>query len=282
MNDLEDTVAFYKDVMGLEEQDRESGKVSLSCGYNESRDLVLEEGGTGIDLTAISATREEIDQISSNLQEADVEITQRSGEHPNENSGIQFETPTGQTIRCVIPDDNNYVKPGYGAKLIDGHTPYGLDHVTLASPDVKTDAEFLRDVLGFSISDIAGDVEEHWLGAWTRLSPHHHEIAFIENPPQNTLHHIAWDYASIEHMKIGIDRLARAGYELEVGIGRHAVGNNIFAYFIGAGGNRQEFTTGIPDVNEGHEPGVWEDVPEALSAWGAWRENMPESFMEGS
>jgi catechol 2,3-dioxygenase len=74
--------------------------------------------------------------------------------------------------------------------------------------------------------------------------------------------------------------MAGAGHEIEVGVSRHAVGSNIFAYFRAPDGNRIELSTEMATLDDATETRVNEPDDDTLTAWGGVE--APESFREGS
>jgi catechol 2,3-dioxygenase len=120
-----------------------------------------------------------------------------------------------------------------------------------------------------------------WAASWIRLSGGHHDVGIIgtENASE-TLHHVAWTFASFEHMKIAADRLAAAGVKLELGMSRHPVGANLFAYFWEPGGNRFEFTSEGAILDARTPPRFWKGFEDTLDAWG--NPIVPDSFRRGS
>ncbi|RQH02398.1 VOC family protein [Natrarchaeobius oligotrophus] len=283
VEELDSAVPFYTDVMGLVEQDRSDGTVYLGCGLDENFDLAVSEGGTGLDHVAVRVESEdEVESYEARLTDEGVDVRRTDGEEPGQGVGVQFETPTGKRVEFVTVEDWAYFHSDEAQDGRLGVTPPDLDHVTLMSPDVQADAEFLRDVVDFKISNVivAEENDDEWGGAFTRHGVHHHDIAFLGGPPEYSMHHVAWEMESTEQMRMFVDRINQHGQELELGIGRHYVGDSIFSYFWEPGGNRFELAAGVADVDPNAEPGFY-TFEEALSAWGPIIP--PESFTsEGS
>jgi catechol 2,3-dioxygenase len=155
-----------------------------------------------------------------------------------------------------------------------------LDHITLMTDDIEADVEFCED-LGFRVSEVHHLDEDTWRFAWTRYGTQHHDVAFVNtDEPSYTLHHLAFMFASVDHMKTYLDYMAGAGHEIEVGVSRHAVGSNIFAYFRAPDGNRIELSTEMATLDDATETRVNEPDDDTLTAWGGVE--APESFREGS
>ena len=53
VDDLEESVGFHTDVVGMNELGRENNHVNLGCGVDGRCDLVLHGGGTGVRVVAL-------------------------------------------------------------------------------------------------------------------------------------------------------------------------------------------------------------------------------------
>jgi len=97
-------------------------------------------------------------------------------------------------------------------------------------------------------------------------------------PDHASLHHVAWGFDSIDHMKCFLDAVCDRGMAFERGIGRHYAGDNLYAYFWEPGGNRFEMCAEMAVVKTA-EPQHTKDYETATTAWGP---GAPESFSKGS
>lgn len=280
VEDLEAAADFYTDVIGLVEIERQDGTRYLGTGLDENYDVALSEGGTGISHFAVRVGgADDLDHYEERLAEGGVETERNDGgNEPGQEAGLRFDLPSGTRMELATVTDRRYHhtnetpagKPG-------GVAPVDVDHITLVSPDVETDATFLADHLDFDISSVVTDGEE-WEGAFTRRGDYHHDVAFLPNPVEElTVHHMAWEVRSIDHMKAFIDRLSQHGTDLELGIGRHYAGDNIFSYFWTPGGNRIELTAEMATIDPEAET-EYMPFEQALSAWGPIE--FPPSFVE--
>ncbi|WP_459890232.1 VOC family protein [Halostagnicola bangensis] len=255
---VEETAAFYEEVMGLRR--RSSGDtVRLEIDpethydlYDDHYTLALEDGNAGLDHFAVRVTESELESAESRLANAGVEYEVSEGAEPGQQRAIQTLLPGGLSIELEVVEktadiDRQDVLPHSGVH----HAPKGQDHITLASPDVKADAEFLRDVLGFKISDVAMAGPDMWGMAFTRWGDHHHDVALIVAPTreQTGLHHIAWQMTDLNHMKQLVDVLGKAGHEVDIDFTRHVLGNNVSLYFRDPAGHRVEITTEVAKLD---------------------------------
>ena len=282
VNDLGAALDFYLGPVGLVEIAREGGVVYLGCGLDENYDVALVGGGTGVEHFAILVSDEaELERHAARLVGAGVRPERRDGREPGQEQGLRFTLPTGHVMELVVAADCRYLvpsRPARGAR--SGMTLVDVDHINLCSGDVRGLAEFLRDVLDFRFSDLIVLESGELFAAWTRYGQHHHDVAILPGSPAETLHHLAWTCSSLDHMKLCCDLLSACGLRLELGIGRHPVGSNLFAYFWDPGGNRSELTAEVARLDPTTPTRVWSSPLETLDAWG--EPVVPESFRRGS
>ena len=279
VEDLEASLHFHRDVVGMVELGRENGTVSLGCGVDHRCDLVLRNGGTGVRLVALEVeSNEDLERYAGRLAERSVAVQRRSDPRAGVADAVCFDSPSGLAIELVLTKEGPaYLNPGQGERR-GGIAPIDFDHITLKVPDTEAMVEFLTGVLGFSVSDEMRPAPDVLVAAWTRAGSQHHDIAMFKGPPTQTLHHYALRLESFEHLKQAADRLGAAGVAVETGPGRHSVGGNVYLFFWEPGGNRCEFSAEMPRVGKGPTK-VWSELPKAFSAWGA---SPPPTFAEGS
>lgn len=282
VNDLDAALPFYTDAMGLVEVDRADGTVYLGTGLDDNFDLAVAEGGTGIEHFAVRASDESaVDDVVERLSDRGVDVGRVDGEEPGQVAGVRFHLPSGVPMEVVAVADEAYEHANVSDTGRAGHAPSTLDHVQFFTPDVNEDLGFLRDVVGMYVSDTVGPRDDLEIG-FARCNTLHHDVALKAAPPDGpdhaSLHHVAWGYDGIEHMKLFLDTVCERGMEFERGLGRHYAGNNLYAYFWEPGGNRFEMCAEMAVVKT-DEPQHTVDYETATTAWGP---GAPESFAEGS
>lgn len=285
VDDLQAALEFHTEVLGLVELAREGDAVHLGCGLDDNVDVVLTPGGTGVKTVALDVTSgEDLDRYEQRLGELGVATSRRTGGVPGVERSLAFQAPSGHAFELVVLEQGRGYTQNWkgGAKRGRGAGPTDLDHISLATTDVRALVEFLKAGLDFHVSDVVEPAPGFWAAAWTRTGEYHHDVAIVASrAPEATLHHIAWTMESMDHIKQGLDLLAIHGHMVEIGPGRHSIGSNLYAYFRGPGGNRHEFSAEMPRVtNRELEPRVWTElIPQGFSAWG---HQPPEDFPAGS
>ncbi|GAA0273982.1 VOC family protein [Halobacterium noricense] len=280
VQDLDTAVDFYTSAMGLVELSRRNRTAYLSTGLEGSFDLAVAEGGTGVEHVALRATNEAVvNQFAERLSSHDLDITRTGGTGPGIQESVRFKLPSGVPVEIVSIEEPEYSHADVSDLGRAGHAPSAIDHIQFFTPDLPADLSFLRDTVGLAVSDIAGPRDDPEI-AFTRCNTFHHDIALKAKPElsHTSLHHFAWGFDSLEHMKVFLDTVTNRGSEFERGIGRHFAGNNLYAYIWEPGGNRFELCAEMAAVRTETVNHV-EDYESATTAWGP---SAPPSFETGS
>jgi catechol 2,3-dioxygenase len=287
--DVERAVAFYTDVMGLarvegpnDRSDRSDRSITwLGCGLDERADLGLVAGGTGLEHAAIRV--DDADALAARrgaLAEAGIETSETLADDPAYEGGVRFALPGGVELEFLSVADKAYRRVTDPAAPRGGVAPLDMDHVTLMTDAIEADLDVLK-AIGFRVSEVHLLDETTTRFAWTRYGTQHHDVALVNTDnPDYTLHHLAFAFASVDHMKSLLDRFAGADHELEVGVNRHAVGSNVFAYFQAPDGNRIELSTEMATLDDSTPTRVNDPEVNTLTAWGGV--SAPETFKDGT
>jgi catechol 2,3-dioxygenase len=177
---------------------------------------------------------------------------------PGAGYGFGCKDPEGRNFAVMAEADDH----GGGADRPD--RPRRLSHVNLNCADNDATFAFLRDTLGFRLSDHANNFR------FLRCNSDHHSlvIGFNDAP---TLNHVAFEMPDLDSVMRGIGRMRDHGYPVEWGPGRHGPGNNVFAYFCGPEELPLEYTGEMQQVDEGYRTGAPEDwtwPPGRVDQWG--------------
>ena len=285
VEDLARAEAFYRDVFGLAEVARENETIYFGCGLDGNYDLAIQQGEPGVEHIAVRIDAgPELEKYEERLASHGHEFKRTDGDEPGQERGLRVELPSQLPVELVAVSDNSYRHSEVVA--VDGRSeiaPLDLNHYNFVSPDVREDAKFLRDVLDFNISEVVGD---DWSGgAFLRRGDTHHDIAALGLPgapdEHASHHHTAFTVRSVDHMVQLIDRVRQAGVSLELGIGRHYAGDNLYAYFQAPDGHRLELTFQMAELDDETPTSVVDSPEDAITAW---QDDfiMPESFLQGS
>lgn len=281
VDDIGAARAFCLEALGLIELDRIDEVLFLGCGYNESYDLALRPGGTGVDEFALKVSAEELERLSRSLESTGLAAERRTGDAPGVVDALRLTLPGGHRMGFVVPADPRPLETYRPARAVNAVAPLDADHINLMAEDVGALAQVLCEALGFRASDLTQDADTGTqLAAWLRRSRGHHDVGVSAGRAGETLHHVAFAYSGIDHLKTALDVLSAQGHRLEIGLGRHPVGANLFAYLWTPGGNRFELCAEGAILTDDAPARTWPSMRETLNAWSD--APPPESFRSGS
>jgi catechol 2,3-dioxygenase len=74
----------------------------------------------------------------------------------------------------------------------------------------------------------------------------HHSLAFATGKA-SSLNHLAFAMQDVGSVARGAKRMMASGYPMGWGVGQHAAGEDVYAYFEGPEGGGIEYITKVPD-----------------------------------
>ena len=158
-----------------------------------------------------------------------------------------------------------------------------LGHIALRVPDVNASVEWFGSHFGLKAADVlvTPDEEERTVGVFMSCDPmqeitDHHSV-FVTQSDNPGLHHVAFEVQDIDAVMSGHDFLIDRGYKMEVGVGRHMAGSQVFDYWIDPFGSRIEHYADGDVVDARHAPSRIPATPEGVTQWGPIP---PEKFFQ--
>lgn len=259
--DVDRSVKFATEIVGLETVRRENGRVYVR-GDDRDHNLVYFDGSPddhtlGLEL----ATLPELDLAARELEANGVKTRRGTDTECEDRRVLAFVTlkdPTGNTIDlCVRPfHSGRRYFPSRDAGIVE------FSHVGLKSTNAPRDEKFWTELFNFRPND--------WIGTAALLSfdAVHHRIALFPS-----------DQAGVQHINFqvdSIDDIMRSNYILRdrqvrivFGPGRHASSGAMFLYFEGPDAMIYEYSHGVRMVDEHSRPRQFPFTPESFCMWGA-------------
>jgi catechol 2,3-dioxygenase-like lactoylglutathione lyase family enzyme len=276
VSDLDRSVQFYEEYVGLSVMERDGDTVYLTCNERH-HDLVLMQsavGETGLHHLALEVS-------DGDLSDA-VDLAVAAGARPLGDivePGVQaaamIEDPTGFRWKLYSGMADAPARPASVPRAV------AFSHFNLAAPDVPRVSQFIVDGLGMRSSDWLGSREDPFV-CWFHCpvqGAYHHGIAII-NKPTLQLHHIAFDYDTIADVAARADHYVTRDRLLVWGMGRHGTGGGLFCYIEDPSGLMIELSSDM--IRIGDDPRweraqVWDlDDPRGVDVWGS---SVPERWI---
>lgn len=293
--DLETSLWFFRDVVGLHEVARDGDRVYLRAwGEFEHHSLVLMKGETArVDHIGWRVRRpEDMEKFARMLEENGIHTTYVSaGEEVGQGEGIRFETPKGHHFELYYQVQKE-LPPGIKRSRLKnnplrpwdhGISPRRIDHVNIWTDEPGALQAWLEGVLGFKTREFIRLESGQVVGAWMSVTPQVHDVGVMKDPKgqPNRFHHVAYYLDNWQDVLRGLDILREHGIVVDHGPGRHGISQAFFTYVRDPGsGHRIElFSGGYLIFDPDWEPIEWTEgeMEEALTWWGSRRQ--PEGPM---
>ncbi|HYB30319.1 MAG TPA: VOC family protein [Solirubrobacteraceae bacterium] len=263
VRDVDASVEFLHDTLGLREVERVDGCAYLSCNQRH-HELILAHGErigyehVGLEVPDAAA----LDETLGNVERAGGKRLESIDREPGIAGAALVEGPGGHRFKLfhgMATDQDPSPAPGAA-----GVRAERCEHVSLDVHRLAPMAKFLREGLGFQFSDQIGNN-----GMWFRCEEIHHGVALVRTPSIG-LAHYAFALPSFDDFKRIGDYIHGLGRRFEYGPGRHGPGNNLFIYFFDPAGVMVECCSEMALVGPGHpyQPRKWKLRPRNVSLWG--------------
>ncbi|MBK8446043.1 MAG: VOC family protein [Micropruina sp.] len=274
----DETVWFFKDLLGMVETAREGDSVFLRGWEDHYKHSlkITQRDQPGMGYAGWRAmSPKALDRRVAAIKDSGLGIGWVEGEC-GMGPAYEFTTPDGSVQRLnwevdyfeATPDQKSVLDNRPQRRPLTGVPLKHLDHLNMLAKDVTVNKQFASDVLGFRLSEhiiLSNQVEA---GAWLRLQTRSHDVAFTKDATGEggRLHHVAFAYGTTQHLEDAAEVLIDHGLEIEAGIARHGISQAQFLYVFEPGGNRIELVGQLGYTV--HDPS-WQPV--------AWRQDTLDS-----
>jgi catechol 2,3-dioxygenase-like lactoylglutathione lyase family enzyme len=259
--DIERQIDHYTKIVGLAVAAQEKDRAILATHLGE--EVVVLERGPRERTTALSLQVDaafDMAQGRKELKDRGIATESRSNITGGIKSVTAFNDPNG--TRVELFSESELIQPSERT----GAAPIKIGHVAFMVRDAQQMVEFYTKVLGFRVSDWAGD-----FFAFLRCGPDHHTVNFLRGDEQR-MHHFAFELKDWAHIQNACDHLGQKDVQIVWGPGRHGIGHNIFMYHFDPDHRVVEFYTELDQMKDealGYfEPRLWhKDRPQRPKVW---------------
>lgn len=140
--------------------------------------------------------------------------------------------------------------------------PKCINHVVFNVEDYTKSTEFLRERLGFRITD-----HSRSLGVFLRAdgTNEHHSIFLkrcnVPNPKGKPgFEHVCFGVEDIDEIMAGANHMTRQGWDSPSGLGRHRIGSALFYYINCPAGGQAEYGADTDFLDDNWVPRNWEPL----------------------
>jgi catechol 2,3-dioxygenase len=276
--DLDESVEFYKNVMGLIETGRDrQGRVYFKCwDERDHHSLVIRKApSAGIDFFGFKVdSRATLEKLDSDLRAYGVKTEKiAAGDLLETGERVRFQIPTGHLIELYadkkdVGNGRAYVNPApWTPESRHGIAPVRMDHCLLYGGDIDAVHKLFKEVLGFYLVERAlmedGKTD---LAIWLSCSTKAHDIALVRHKEDGKLHHVAFLLETWEDVLHAADTMSMNKVPVDIGPTRHGITRGTTIYAFDRSGNRFETFCGGYSTYPDCKPitWTWEEIGPAI------------------
>ena len=266
--DLDESVHFYTNVMGLKETGRDgSGRVYFKTHAERDHNsfVIRKADRAGMDCFAFKVlNKATLETLDGRLREYGVS-TERvpAGEMLETGERVRFQLPTGHMIELYaektdVGNGSGYTNPEVLVQEGRGINPVRMDHALIYGGDIDGSRKLFEEVLDFSLVErVKLEDGTTDLATWLTCSHKAHDIAMVRHAEDGKLHHVSFMLDTWEQVLRAADIMSMNRVSIDIGPTRHGVTQGTTIYFFDPSGNRMETFCGgyqwYPDM----QPTTW-------------------------
>lgn len=267
--DLDKTLDFYKNVLGLNEVCRTSdGRVCLK-GYDEfdHHSVTLRMAPeAGVDYVAFKVgCATELEEMKEKVVQFGYAVDEVAPESDQPGFGKRygFTICTGHRFEIysdvALSDQGPMIKnPDIWTAPPRGMRAQRMDHFLLYGPNIAEAERFCKEVLGMFVPEVCNTPDGNRLAAWITSSNKPHDLAFVEYPQPGKIHHLGFYLQDWSDVGNAADWIALNRLKLDIGPTRHAITRGLSIYFWEPSGNRIEVYAGGYTAYPDNPQRVWD------------------------
>ena len=272
--DLEASLSFFRDAVGLEAVEREEDTVYLR-GVDEFHHHTLSLTGaeaSGVDhIGWQTRDAESVEGFAERLDAAGVDVSRvEAGAEPGQGEAIRFSTPTGhrfeiyhEMAKAPAPADrrSKLKNRTYAEHATNPIAPRRIDHVQIRDDDALATAEWLEGTLGMRVQETYDESDGSRWGTFLSANGVKIEAAVIQDDSTSAaLNHLTYKVDTADDLFAAAAAMREHGYPSH-GIGQHSISRGEFFYARDpASDHTLEFSAGGYEVFDPNwEPIRWSE-----------------------
>ncbi|MEH7418513.1 catechol 2,3-dioxygenase [Neobacillus drentensis] len=278
----EESLSFFKDILGMQEVARKGNSVYLRCwGDYEQYSLVLTESPQpGVGHTALrTMSPQALERRVAEIEAMGLGIGWIDGDIGH-GKAYQYCGPDGHIMELYY-ETFEYQPPEHLRPALKNQpqrfTGHGvsvkhLDHINFLSANPEADGDFAENVLGMRLTEQILLNNGRRPGVWYSPNNKSYEMVYTLDATGSSgrFHHMAFTVDTNEGIWRAADLFLEHGVFIEFAPSKHAINQTYFVYVYEPGGNRIEICSGgyhvlAPDW----KPITWTEEERAKGqAWG--------------
>ena len=267
VSDLDRSIAFYRDLVGLQLEERVGDDIAfLRCSDDHHNMVLYRASEPGIKRMAFELeSAQDVDRARDYIGQQGWELTE-----VNDDEARQLHQ--GTTLRFRVPEHTLTFE--FYAQMDRAAGPYvptvakiqRLGHVVVHCRDRDAFLRTLTEKLNFRVSDHFGE-QVAFLRCFP--NPYHHSFG-VSRAEKDALHHVNFMVTDVDDVGRANNRLRQHDVPIVYGPGRHDISNSIFLYYLDPDRLTAEYSFGMEEFPEEapRDPRQLPLRPEILDSWG--------------
>ncbi len=252
----EETLRFFVDILGMEEEAREGSSVYLRGVWDYERYCLklTESPAPGLAHLALRAeSPAALERRVAALERSGLGIGWTDGD-VGHGPAYRFTDPDGHVFELYYETERYAPQEGFEPLMKNqpqrhlgrGVGVHRLEHVNFLASDVRPCREFMEHELGYRVRELITLEDGTEFGVWMSVSIQGHEIIYVREtlPARGRLHHLAFWVGSREDVLRAADLIQDNDIFIETGPAKHTPLHSFYLYVWEPGGNRIEVTSG--------------------------------------
>lgn len=241
--DLEASLSFFRDAVGLKEVDRADGTVYLRAvdEFTHHSLSLTEAEAAGVDHVGWQTRDpESVAGFADRLSGLGVDVTWiDAGEERAQGEAIRFQTPSGhrmeiyhelETRRPPVDEASKLKNRTYASTATNPIAPNRIDHVQIRDDDALALAEWLEEHLGLRVQETYDTLDGSRWGTFLSACGVKIEAAVIQNDGvPASLNHVAYKVDSGDDLFAAASAMNERGLPSD-GFGQHSLSRGQFYY----------------------------------------------------
>lgn len=247
VTNLERSVAFYRDIVGLEVTEVTAGGTAfLRCDQDHHNIVLYQSNAAGVrrfcfEMESAADLTKAVEVLKA-LGVDVAEVTEAETRVLHQGRTVRFRVPGSQLPIELYTDMRTMAQP-FAPTVTDIE---GLGHIVIQVRQWQETVDWLMQNANFRLSDkVDGYV------AFLRCFPNsvHHSLGLGQSQKTH-LHHFNFMVRSIDDIGRAVNRFRKADVPIVFGPGRHVASTSIFLYFLDPDGMTVEYSYGMEHFNE--------------------------------
>ena len=267
VSDLEKSLHFYRDLVGLQLEERAGDDIAyLRCSDDHHNVVLYRADEPGIKRMAFELESEK------DLEQARAYVVEQNWTLHDVSAEDVAQLRQGPTFRFSVPEHSIVFE--FYAHMDRASAPFvptvaniqRLGHVVLHCAERDAFLRTLTEKLNFRVSDHFGE-QVAFLRCFP--NPFHHSFG-VSRSDRDALHHVNFMVTDVDDVGRATNRMRKNGVPIVYGPGRHDISNSIFLYYLDPDRMTAEYSFGMEEFPEeaAREPRQLPLRPEILDSWG--------------